>query len=44
MGRPVYLASQDFTVVGGSAGETHNIKVTETMKRADERRPLHLHQ
>ncbi len=34
MGRPVYLASQDFTVVGGSAGETHNIKVTETMQSA----------
>lgn len=34
MGRPVYLASQDFTVVGGSAGETHNIKVTETMENA----------
>ncbi len=34
MGRPVYLASQDFTVVGGSAGETHNIKVTETMESA----------
>lgn len=34
MGRPVYLASQDFTVVGGSAGETHNIKVTETMEAA----------
>ena len=34
MGRPVYIASQDFTVVGGSAGETHNIKVTETMESA----------
>ena len=34
MGRPVYVASQDFTVVGGSAGETHNIKVTETMESA----------
>lgn len=34
MGRPVYLASQDFTVTGGSAGETHNIKVTETMETA----------
>ncbi len=34
MGRPVFLASQDFTVVGGSAGETHNIKVTETMENA----------
>ena len=34
MGRPVYVASQDFTVVGGSAGETHNTKVTETMESA----------
>lgn len=34
MGRPVFLASQDFTVVGGSAGETHNTKVTETMENA----------
>ncbi|EPH06778.1 hypothetical protein HMPREF1531_00380 [Propionibacterium sp. oral taxon 192 str. F0372] len=34
MGRPVFLASQDFSVVGGSAGETHNIKVTETMESA----------
>ena len=34
MGRPVYVASQDFTVVGGSAGEVHNTKVTETMESA----------
>ncbi|PIE21046.1 MAG: methylmalonyl-CoA carboxyltransferase [Arachnia propionica] len=33
-GRPVYLASQDFTVAGGSAGETHSIKVAETMRAA----------
>ena len=26
-GRPIHLASQDFTVVGGSAGETHSLKV-----------------
>lgn len=32
--RPVYLASQDFTVAGGSAGETHNLKVVETMENA----------
>ena len=32
MGRPVHLASQDFTVMGGSAGEAHSIKVTETLK------------
>ena len=31
-GRPVHLASQDFTVMGGSAGETHSIKVTETLE------------
>ncbi|HBY21925.1 MAG TPA: methylmalonyl-CoA carboxyltransferase, partial [Propionibacteriaceae bacterium] len=24
LGRPVHIASQDFTVVGGSAGETHS--------------------
>ncbi|MGV8845218.1 acyl-CoA carboxylase subunit beta [Tessaracoccus sp.] len=32
MGRPVHLASQDFTVMGGSAGEAHSIKVTEALK------------
>ena len=32
LGRPVHLASQDFTVMGGSAGEAHSIKVTETLK------------
>ncbi|TRY20159.1 acyl-CoA carboxylase subunit beta [Tessaracoccus rhinocerotis] len=31
LGRPVHLASQDFTVVGGSAGEAHSIKVTEML-------------
>lgn len=31
-GRPVHLASQDFTVAGGSAGETHSDKVVEMMK------------
>lgn len=31
-GRPVHIASQDFTVMGGSAGETHSIKVTETLQ------------
>ena len=30
-GRLVHLASQDFTVAGGSAGETHSIKVAEIM-------------
>ena len=34
LGRPVHLASQDFTVMGGSAGETHSIKVVEMMKAA----------
>ncbi|MCC2591952.1 acyl-CoA carboxylase subunit beta [Tessaracoccus sp. OS52] len=31
LGRPVHLASQDFTVMGGSAGEAHSIKVTEML-------------
>jgi methylmalonyl-CoA carboxyltransferase large subunit len=31
-GRQVYLASQDFTVGGGSAGETHNDKVVDMMR------------
>ncbi len=31
-GRPIHLASQDFTVAGGSAGETHSNKVVEMMK------------
>jgi len=30
-GRPVHVASQDFTVMGGSAGEAHSIKVTEML-------------
>ena len=30
-GRLVHLASQDFTVVGGAAGETHSNKVAEMM-------------
>ncbi|MDR0990086.1 MAG: acyl-CoA carboxylase subunit beta [Propionibacteriaceae bacterium] len=33
-GRPVHLASQDFTVMGGSAGEIHNTKVVEMMEGA----------
>ncbi len=33
-GRLVHLASQDFTVAGGSAGEVHSIKVAETMTQA----------
>ncbi len=33
-GRPVHLASQDFTVLGGSAGEVHSLKVAEVMERA----------
>ncbi len=32
LGRPVHIASQDFTVMGGSAGEAHSIKVTEALK------------
>ena len=31
-GRQVHLASQDFTVGGGSAGETHNDKVVDMMQ------------
>ena len=31
-GRLVHLASQDFTVGGGSAGETHNDKVVDMMR------------
>jgi methylmalonyl-CoA carboxyltransferase large subunit len=33
-GRLVHLASQDFTVAGGSAGEVHSIKVAEIMQQA----------
>jgi methylmalonyl-CoA carboxyltransferase large subunit len=33
-GRPIHLASQDFTVMGGSAGETHSKKVVEMMMGA----------
>lgn len=32
LGRPVHVASQDFTVAGGSAGETHSDKVVEMME------------
>src|SRR5208282_4225698 len=30
-GRAIHLASQDFTVLGGSAGEVHSFKVAEVM-------------
>jgi len=33
-GRAVHLASQDFTVLGGSAGEVHSLKVAEVMELA----------
>jgi methylmalonyl-CoA carboxyltransferase large subunit len=33
-GRLVHLASQDFTVSGGSAGEVHSIKVAEIMQQS----------
>jgi methylmalonyl-CoA carboxyltransferase large subunit len=33
-GRLIHLASQDFTVLGGSAGEVHSLKVAEVMERA----------
>jgi methylmalonyl-CoA carboxyltransferase 12S subunit len=32
LGRPVHVASQDFTVAGGSAGEIHSNKVAATMR------------
>jgi methylmalonyl-CoA carboxyltransferase large subunit len=32
MGRPVHVASQDFTVAGGSAGEVHSDKVAAMMR------------
>jgi methylmalonyl-CoA carboxyltransferase large subunit len=31
-GRPVHLASQDFTVLGGAAGEVHCAKIVEMMQ------------
>ena len=31
-GRPVHIASQDFTVAGGAAGETHCDKIVEMMQ------------
>ena len=31
-GRLVHLASQDFTVSGGAAGEVHSLKIAETMQ------------
>jgi methylmalonyl-CoA carboxyltransferase large subunit len=33
-GRLVHLASQDFTVLGGSAGEIHSLKVADAMDRS----------
>ncbi len=34
LGRPVHVASQDFTVMGGSAGEMHSVKVVAMMEAA----------
>src|SRR5664279_5361388 len=34
LGRPVHVASQDFSVAGGSAGEMHSIKVATAMRAA----------
>jgi methylmalonyl-CoA carboxyltransferase 12S subunit len=34
LGRPVHVASQDFSVAGGSAGELHSIKVAKVMQSA----------
>jgi methylmalonyl-CoA carboxyltransferase large subunit len=36
LGRPVHVASQDFTVMAGSAGEIHSKKVVEMMNGAIE--------
>jgi methylmalonyl-CoA carboxyltransferase 12S subunit len=33
-GRLVHLASQDFTVMGGTAGEVHSLKVAEVMQHS----------
>jgi len=33
-GRLIHLASQDFTVLGGSAGEVHSLKVADAMELA----------
>jgi methylmalonyl-CoA carboxyltransferase 12S subunit len=33
-GRPVHLASQDFTVSGGAAGEVHSDKIVQAMQAA----------
>lgn len=33
-GRLVHVASQDFTVAGGSAGEMHSLKIADTMRAA----------
>lgn len=33
-GRPVYVASQDFTIIGGSLGEMHAKKITKVMDLA----------
>jgi methylmalonyl-CoA carboxyltransferase 12S subunit len=34
LGRPVHLASQDFSVAGGSAGEMHSVKMATAMRAA----------
>ncbi|MGO9897810.1 MAG: acyl-CoA carboxylase subunit beta [Bryobacteraceae bacterium] len=33
-GRTVHIASQDFTVAGGSAGEVHGIKIADAMRHS----------
>ncbi len=33
-GRLIHMASQDFTVLGGSAGEVHSLKVADVMQRS----------
>ncbi len=34
LGRRIHLASQDFTVAGGSAGEVHSLKVADSMQQS----------
>ena len=44
-GRLVHVASQDFTVAGGSAGEVHGNKIADTHEvLAEDRLAIHLHQ
>jgi acetyl-CoA carboxylase carboxyltransferase component len=43
-GRPVFVSSQDFTVIGGSLGEAHARKIVKVMDMAIESwRPIYKH-